>query len=244
MNEQSSVYGNLCSLFYDTTKKFAPKKEVDFYASFMTPAGRVLEAMSGSGRLQIPLMQRGFVVDGVDNSPIMLDRCRKRSFDLGLVPLLFEQSVENLLLPYTYHTVTIAIGSFQLIVDRAQALVALKNMRAHMCAGGNLLIELFTPEYTADVRTASARIDERSVIRLTARSVFDNTQRRVDGYCCYDLIIDGVVQCTENELIPVTWYTDAEFSALLGNAGFTVVRIYEESFRPGLLSRIVLAHAF
>ena len=81
----------------------------------------VLEAMSGSGRLLIPLLQRGYNVEGVDNSPIMLERCRERCAALSLNPRLYEQSLENLSLIQRYGVVTIAVGSFQLIVDPAAA---------------------------------------------------------------------------------------------------------------------------
>ena len=43
-NNGYGSYGRLCSLFYDATKQYAPTAEVDFYAKFMRPGGRVLEA--------------------------------------------------------------------------------------------------------------------------------------------------------------------------------------------------------
>ena len=60
-DQLTPAYGKLCALFYDATKKYAPESEILFYASFMKQdKDRILEAMSGSGRLQIPLLQRGF----------------------------------------------------------------------------------------------------------------------------------------------------------------------------------------
>src|SRR3990167_9087512 len=53
------AYGQLCSQFYDATEKYASDQEVDFFTSCIEQhPGRVLEAMSGSGRLQIPLIRR------------------------------------------------------------------------------------------------------------------------------------------------------------------------------------------
>ncbi len=245
MNHKPPAYGKLCSLFYDATKKFAPEKEVSFYASFIEPAGgRVLEAMSGSGRLQIPLLERGYLVDGVDNSPVMLDRCRQRCAELNLAPELYKQSLEDLCLPHTYSTVTIAVGSFQLIVERTAALKALKSIRGHMHDGGNLLIDVFTPD-VRDVEPSVriARIDQQTVIRLTTRYVYYEQERKADGFCLYELMVNGVVQQQENELISVTWYSDGEFRDLLYESGFDVVKIYEETFRSSGPSRIVHARA-
>lgn len=245
MNNKLSAYGKLCSLFYDATKKYAPQKEVDFYATFIEKnPGRVLEAMSGSGRLQIPLIQRGYIVDGVDNSKIMLDRCRERWIELNLNPEIYEQSLENLKLPHKYQTITIAVGSFQLIVDKEKALTVLKNLHAHMQKNGDLLIDIFIPDITGDARsTRIANLDENSVIRLTTRYIFNEQEKIANAYSTYELIVDGIVKEQEDELLQVTWYTDKEIEELLKQAGFELIKIYDETFRASGPSRIVHAKA-
>ena len=243
MNKQPTVYGKLCSLFYDATKAYASEREVSFYTSFIEHnPGRVLEAMSGSGRLQIPLLQRGYTVDGVDNSPIMLARCRERCAALNLAPQLYEQTLEELVLPFKYHTVTIAVGSFQLIVDRDKALLALQNLRVHMYNGANLLLDSFVPDVTLEERsTRIARIDQHTIVRLTKRYVFNQQEKIADAFCLYELIVNGKVQEQENELLQVVWYTDSELIQLLEQAGFTVIKIYNELFHSAGPSRIVHA---
>lgn len=243
MNPNPTAYGTLCSLFYDATKAYAPEREVNFYASFIDQnPGRVLEAMSGSGRLQIPLMQRGYVVDGVDNSHIMLERCRERCANLGITPELYEQSLEALTLPHTYATVTIAVGSFQLITDRAAALQALKNLRGHMQARGNLLIDIFVPDRDIDPRSVRvARINDQTAIRLTTRHIFDEEKKIADAFCTYELIVDGTVRQEEHELIQVVWRTDQEWQELVEEAGFELIKIYDETFRASGPSRVIHA---
>lgn len=242
MSNQLYAYGKLCTLFYNVTKTYAPEKEVNFYASFMNKNGRVLEAMAGSGRLQIPLIQLGFIVDGVDNSSVMLNSCRARCADLKLSPEIYEQSLENLNLPHKYQTVTIAVGSFQLIIDRENALKSLRNIRSCMSDNSDLLIDIFMPDQSMDNRsTRIAKIDDNTIIRLTTRYVFNNQEKIADAFCLYELIKNGIIEEQENELIQVTWYTDNELKYLLNKAGFEVVKIYEEFFRGSNLSRIVHA---
>ena len=49
-NDKIQAYGELCSLFYDATEKYASESEIDFFASKIAQyPGRALEAMSGSG---------------------------------------------------------------------------------------------------------------------------------------------------------------------------------------------------
>lgn len=244
MDQKTFSYGSLCSFYYDATEGFASENEVLFFADFIKrhPGGRVLEAMSGSGRLQIPLMQLGFIIDGVDRSPSMLMRCRERCAALGLTPELYEQSLEELALPHHYTTVIIASGSFQLIVERDVALKALKNLRHHMTTDSDLLIDIFVPDITvASTTSTQVRIDNELEIRLTTRYVFDEIRKVADGICHYELLVDGQVKAREDELIEVVWYSDDELRALLAEAGFEIVSFYERSFRSAGPSRVVHA---
>jgi len=238
-------YGELYSLFYDATEKYASESEVDFFVSFIKRnQGRVLEAMSGSGRLQIPLMQQGYTVDGVDHSSAMLARCYQRCAKLGLEPELYEQSLENLALPHTYSTIIIAFGSLQLIADRDLVLKALKNLYAHMLPGGNVLIDVFIPDITIEEGSvATTRLDEHRIIRVTKRHVFDVEKKLAHSFCLYELIVDGIVCQRENALVEIVWRSDNEWKKLLLEAGFEIIRIYDETFKESELSRVVHARA-
>lgn len=239
------AYGELCSLFYDATQKYASEREVDFFASWINQyPGKILEAMSGSGRLQIPLMKRGYIVDGVDHSDAMLARCRQRCAPLGLAPTLYEQSLENLSLPEKYNTVIIAFGSLQLIVDEIAVLNVLKNLHAHMHVGGHLLLDIFIPDVTVDTYSVSSvRIDEQSVIRLTRRHVFDVEKKLANTFSLYELLVDGVTMQQENELIEIVWRSDKQWQELLLKAGFEIIQIYDETFQQSEPSRIINARA-
>ncbi len=239
------AYGELSSLFYDATEKYASQREVDFFSSFIEQfPGRVLEAMSGSGRLQIPLMQRGYIVDGVDVSDAMLARCRQRCAGLGLNPELYEQSLENLMLPYTYSTVIIAVGSFQLIIDPIAMKKALKNLHDHMFVGAHLFIDIFVPDIAIDQSSeTTVHLDRHRALRLTKRHLFDVEKKLAHSFCLYELMVDGIVVQQENELIEVVWYSDIEWQELLLHAGFEVIRIYDETFRKSEPSRVIHARA-
>lgn len=57
---------------------------------------RILEPMCGSGRLLIPLVQAGYIVEGIDNSKSMLKRCKERAEKLGINPRLLESNIEDI----------------------------------------------------------------------------------------------------------------------------------------------------
>ena len=239
-----SYYGNLCSLFYDASNGFACEQEVAFYEKHISAHGKVLEAMCGSGRLLIPLLERGHSVDGVDASSAMLARCHERCAALQLKPMVYEQSLETLVLASRYQTVIIALGSFQLITDRVVAVQILQNLHAHMDQGGDLFIDIFVPEVTStELATRELPVADGSIIRLTTRYVINEQTKIADALCEYERVVSGQITAQEHELIRVTWYSDAELRMLLEDAHFELIAIYDEPFGLDVAARVVHARA-
>lgn len=242
-NDNIQAYGTLCSLYYDATEKFASHKEVDFFISWIGQhPGKVLEAMSGSGRLQLPLIQAGYDVEGVDHSSAMLERCHQRAKELEVQVQTYQQSLENLLLPHVYGTIIIAFGSIQLISDREILVKVLKNLRSHMAHDGNLLLDIFIPDTTIEKSSVSTvKLDESTSICVKRRHIFDEQNKMVMTFSLFELLVNGVIQKQENELIEIVWRSDEEWKELLFEAGFEIVKIYDQKFKESEKSRIIHA---
>lgn len=246
MNNSKPLYGKLCSHFYDHQQGYASCEEVAFYASFLSSHDRNLEAMSGSGRLQIPLLQLGYAVDGIDASNNMLNRCRQRCAALHIDPLLYEQRLEELELAHTnYAAAFIAVGSFQLIFEKAVALQALQRLRAHMSHNAPLLIDIFTPPLATSPYpiTKVAHIDANQEIHFSLRSHLNTQVQQIDAYCTYELFVNGIPTQEEHELMRFRWYSDKELAELLYQAGFSFITVHKKPFGPSGWSRIVEARA-
>ena len=128
-----SAYGPLCQQFYDADKPRPDDAELAWYLDRLPrDAGPVLEPMCGSGRLLLPLAERGFAMHGVDTSAAMLAACRARLAAAGLAATLVRQDMAVLNLPFRYGAAFVAAGSFQLLVDPAHARSALARIRAHL----------------------------------------------------------------------------------------------------------------
>ena len=239
-------YLNLCTEFYDLTKPEAGPKEVAFYETLIRASnGPVLEAMCGSGRLLIPLLKRGLVVEGVDNSGHMLKSCQKRCEEQGLHIQLYNQPLQSLFLPKKYDLIFIAIGSFQLIHSQTEALKILQNLAAALQPGGRLVLETFIPwdaikdnidgNILADQskkitveRTAHSpdgfKIINQSKMIVDFKKQLEITQTR------YEKWIDGKLIHAEEEEYAVTWYYRNEMALLLEKSGFFSVKIIDTSF--------------
>jgi len=66
---------------YDTTRRAAQPEAVEALAEELSDCSSVLELGVGTGRLAVPLMERGFQVVGVDLSRKMLDQGRAKALE-------------------------------------------------------------------------------------------------------------------------------------------------------------------
>jgi hypothetical protein len=224
-------YGKLCTEYYDIDKPHAPPKALDFYLRYAEQAdGPILEPMCGSGRFLIPLLERGFDVDGTDASPDMLQACRDRCQRLGLAPTLHEQLLHELEVPRRYGLVLIPAGSFCLLTDPAEARESLRRIRMHMQPGAMLVLEIEQLQQRESgsepwggswvERPDGARI----VISWLGR--YDADERISRGVNRYELIKDGELLETEFEELDLRYYAVDEFRDLLAASGFEAIQAH------------------
>ncbi len=228
----ASSYGPLSTLFYDADKPLADPAEVDWYAARLPrDAGPLLELMCGSGRLLVPLVERGFNVHGVDASGAMLAACEARLAAAGAKAPVFRQDVTQLNLPFRYAAAYIAMGSFQLLADPMAASAALARIRAHLVDPGLLLLDLFVPAEAARppgaplVELRSATLANGDKIALRSETAFDVESRIMSSANRYTHRHGSSRLAEENELLTATWYPRDEFVALLEQVGFRDVMV-------------------
>ena len=223
-------YQQLCAEFYDIDKPAAPADALEYYAAIVSQAGGpALEPMCGSGRLLVPLLERGHDVDGVDGSGHMLDRCRTRCAALGFNPALSQQLLHELSLSRRYRLIFIPEGSFSLVIDPNEARESLRRMHAALVPGGRLVIDVERYEGSENHRWPW---DGRSVTRPDGARIiysrlghFDATRRISYSMGRYDLVEGGKLLETEFEEFNLRQYERNEFSALLEECGFIRVQM-------------------
>ena len=108
-----------------------------FYLDIVQKNGQpVLDIGCGTGRLLLDYLKQGIDIDGVDNSPEMLDICRQKATEISLSPILYEQYTEGLDLPRRYRTILISSSSLQLIIEPRVVNQSLKRMYDQLLPGG------------------------------------------------------------------------------------------------------------
>lgn len=108
--------------------------------------GRILELGCGSGRVMIPLIQKGHAVDGVELSSAMLSLCRSRLNDQGMSCNLWQQDMAGFRLEVgDYDWITIPAFSIQMLDGRGSFQSCLRSINDHLKDKGRLYFSVFLP---------------------------------------------------------------------------------------------------
>ena len=218
-------YGPLSSYFYQLSKPvgFSIDGDIDYYINALEGvSGRILEAGVGTGRMLIPLIKEGFLVDGIDSSPDMLAQCRANLKAHELEARLYEGDLRQLSLQAQYEAIIIPAGSLRLL-PREGACKALLNFYLHLKPGGRLILDLDMPAsfQAGKVTSRRLRIDEDRSLLLTSTSDRMDWLAQTTSYINrYDLMDQGTILKTEIAHVSLTWYGVAEFEQLLSSMGY------------------------
>jgi SAM-dependent methyltransferase len=116
--------------------------EVPYFLSKIEQYGQpVLDLGCGTGRVLLPLLEKGVDIDGCDISEDMLQFCREKAERAGFHPNLYPSSMHTFAIPRKYKLIYIC-GSFGLSGSRDNDLETLKHCHAHLEEGGALIVNL------------------------------------------------------------------------------------------------------
>jgi SAM-dependent methyltransferase len=156
----ADVYDTLSEVPTDTSEAVAMLAE-------LAAGGRVLELGIGTGRLALPLRQRGIDVEGIDASPAMVQRLRSKPGG-GEVPVTLG-SFATFKVDGRFSLIFVAFNTFFALLSQEDQLGCFGAVAAHLEPGGAFLIEAFVPDLSrfdrgqrlqaTDVEVALVRID-------------------------------------------------------------------------------------
>lgn len=218
-------YSKLSSTVYDLDKYIGSSfGDVEFYSERLASCkGNILEPGVGTGRILIPLLEKGLKVDGFDVSKEMLKICRKNCESKGLHPKLFEGRMESFSLNTKYEAIIVPTGTFLLLHKRKDSLNALKNFYRHLTDGGKLIIDIFlqTGLTIGNISTKTWEIGNDEMITLESKMVEVNyINQYTISHNRYEKWTNGELTQTELERFPLRWYGVEEFKTILEQIGF------------------------
>jgi len=122
---------------------FAPsvlQPAVDFLAA-AAGDGPALEFAIGTGRVAIPLLQRGVSVSGIELSPSMADQLKKKRPDIPVV--IGDMSVTTV--PGEFSLVYLVWNALGNLRTQEEQVACFRNAARHLAPGGRFVIELWVP---------------------------------------------------------------------------------------------------
>lgn len=133
---------------YDTpgTGMFAPEVLGPTVDRLMALAGdgRALEFAIGTGRVAIPLAERGVPVTGIELSNPMVEQLRTK-VDEPTVPVILGD-MASAEAPGTYTLVYLVFNTISNLLTQAEQVACFRNAAGHLGTGGRFVIELWVPE--------------------------------------------------------------------------------------------------
>lgn len=142
------IWDSAAAARYDTpgTGMFAPQvlgPAVDRLAE-LAGGGRALEFAIGTGRVAIPLVERGVPVAGIELSPAMVAQLRKK-VDEATVPVVLGD-MATAQARGKYSLVFLVFNGISNLLTQPEQVACFRNAARHLTAGGRFVIELWVPQ--------------------------------------------------------------------------------------------------
>lgn len=144
-SSESAAYGDSLAGIYDLL--YPPSPEVaqvaDFVHSLRPAPATLLELGVGTGRLAVPLAERGFRVHGVDSSPRMLRKLAEND-TTGTIT----SSVGDFAASTTgrrFDVVLLALNTLFMLPGQEEQIAALRNIREQLADDGVAVLEMYEP---------------------------------------------------------------------------------------------------
>jgi SAM-dependent methyltransferase len=106
--------------------------------------GRALEFAIGTGRVGIPLAERGVPVTGIEMSQPMIDQLRTKVGE-ATIPVIVGDMATTVA-PGAYTLVYLVFNTISNLLTQAGQVECFRNAARHLSPGGRFVIELWVPE--------------------------------------------------------------------------------------------------
>ena len=133
---------------YDTpgTGMFAPEvvgPTVDRLVE-LAGGGRALELAIGTGRVAVPLAERGVPVTGIELSGPMIDQLRTKADEARIPVVVGDMATARA--PGEFTLVYLVFNTISNLLTQAEQVACFRNAARHLTPGGRFVIELGVPE--------------------------------------------------------------------------------------------------
>jgi len=206
----AQTYGSRWSGIYDDLPWPDPGPAVDFLAK-LAGDGPALELAIGTGRVAIPLSQRGIEVHGIDSSSEMVERLRAKDGGTD-IPVTLAR-IDRFTVPPGYSLAFLVLNTLYALQTQEEQLDCFRSAAAALRPGGHFVVEAFMPDPTRFRRNSWTQVHQVGLdyVLIEADKHDPSTQRILEQHIH---LRQGKV-----ELFPAflryTWPTEMDLMARL-----------------------------
>lgn len=223
--------------------------DLPFYSRWLKEKkdGKILELCCGTGRLTIPLVQEGYTITAVDNSPSMLAQAKAKTDELNLHIQFIESDMRTLDLPEMYDIIFIPFNSIHHLYTNQDFFDVLAGVKKHLKEDGYFIFDCFNP----DIRyIVNAEKEEQIVADYTTKDgrqvvikqtmIYENTTQinRIKWH----YYINGKFDSVQN--LDMRMFFPQELDSYLNMYGFEIIHKFggfqEEAFEDKSAKQIVV----
>ena len=229
---------------FDLKYKGPEPGELEFLLRRIEDGGEpVLELGCGTGRVLVPLLERGVDATGVDVSPAMLDRCRAKCAARRLPVELQVQSMQALEVPRKFGTVFMGSCGLGVLDSEDDVHATFRNVFSHLNSNGVFSFEIETPPESGPIRERPGVwsggwdvAEDRSVIARRLIHNYEPDTHVRSSVMVFERYVDGRLDDTELHETTMRFWDVETVTAYLGEAGFVDViasNVFTDDEPPG-----------
>jgi SAM-dependent methyltransferase len=159
-----AFFGDRYAHEYDEGSVLDPAPAVEFLAGLVPSGGRVLELAVGTGRVAIPLAERGIAVEGVEASAAMVERMRAKPGGASIPAVIGDMA--DVAVAGPFDLAYLVYNTLFNLPSQARQVDCFRNVARVLEPGGLFVIECFIQEMTVfdhGQRVATRALTEDSV---------------------------------------------------------------------------------
>lgn len=148
MKEHKDIWDAEAAARYDTpgTGMFAPDllSQTADRLAVLADGGPALEFAIGTGRVAIPLLERGIPVSGIEIAPAMVEQLRTKVEAEKLPVVVGDMTTATA--PGRFSLVFLIFNGISNVLTQDEQIACFKNAARHLAPGGRFVIELWVPD--------------------------------------------------------------------------------------------------
>lgn len=192
--------------------------------------GPIVELACGTGRLTIPMAQKGFKMIGVDLHEGMLARARQKAEALKLSIEFIQQDCTELDIPVKTSLVFMTGNSFQHFLTNEAQNALLQSVRKHLVEDGIFIFDTRNPvlqELSVIDEYEEKFVDKNGHQMIeSSREVYNHLTQILDCQTNRQVYRDGTLIVEEQDGILLRYSYPQEMDRLLRENGFETVHVY------------------